>query len=82
MSYKDPGVKRFPGETMKVLPMPTIYTQAEKEEMKRQEILREDYPSTAGKCMAVQPLNDAKFEGTYLQIDNVRYSTTSILNHC
>ena len=72
MSYKDPGVKRFPGEIMKVAPLPTVYTQEEKDEMKRQEILQEDYPSTAGKCMSIEALNDSKFESTYLQIDNVR----------
>ena len=71
MSYKDPGVRRFPGEVMKVTAMPTVYTQEEKDEMKRQEILRDDYPGSA-RCLAVEPLNNSKFESTYLQIDNVR----------
>ena len=45
--------------------------------MKRQEILREDYPSTAGKCLSIESLDNAKFETTYLQIDNVRVSIIS-----
>jgi len=47
--------------------------------MKRQDILREEDPITDGKCMVVEPLNNAKFETTYLQIDNVERTASGTI---